>query len=338
MRVTINDIAKAANVSPSTVSRAIANNPRISGPTREKIFRIMKEMNYHPNVIARSLANKSTSIIGLVVTGTTEKAFRHPFFPEILRGAASVAYKNKYKILISSVNSLDEERQIVDDLTQSGIADGIILLSSRVKDPSISSLMRIKFPFVIVGRPENDTEINWVDNDNVSIGYKLTKHLIEMGCTSIAFLGVDSEFIVTLDRLKGYKKALDEHRIPINEELVAEGKFLEDTGYCLMKKILDKGIIPSGVIACDDLQAFGAIKCLNENGLKVPGDVAVAGFNNVPLSTYFNPPLTSVDINAFNLGAKAFELLMASINSEYKSFNRSIISAELIIRESTLRK
>lgn len=338
MRVTINDIAKAANVSPSTVSRAIADSPRISKATKKKIFRIMEEMNYYPNVIARSLARKSTNIIGILVMGTTEKAFQHPFFPEILRGVASVAYKNNYKILISSATNMDEQREIVNDLTQSGITEGILLLSSGVKDPSIRYLREIQFPFVIVGRPDNENEVNWVDNDNVSVGYQMTRHLIEVGCTEIAFLGVDSKFIVTLDRLKGYKMALQDNNIVINEDLIIEGKFVDDTGYDLMKKLMDKGIVPSGVIACDDLLAFGAIKYLNEKGLKVPDDVAVAGFNNVPLSSYFTPPLTSVDINAFSLGAKGFELLLTCMKSEYKSFNRAIIPSELIIRESTMKK
>ncbi|ANX00909.1 transcriptional regulator [Thermoclostridium stercorarium subsp. leptospartum DSM 9219] len=338
MRVTINDIAKAANVSPSTVSRALADSPRISKATKRKIFKIMEEMNYYPNVIARSLARKSTNIIGVLVMGTTEKAFQHPFFPEILRGVASVAYKNEYKILISSVTDMDEQRKIVNDLTQSGITEGLLILSSGVNDPTIPYLKEIQFPFVIVGRPDNENEVNWVDNDNVSIGYQMTRHLIEVGCTDIAFLGVDKKFMVTLDRLKGYKMALKENNIPLNEDLIVEGKFVDDTGYDLMKKLLDHGIVPSGVIACDDLLAFGAIKCLNEKGLRVPEDVAVAGFNNVPLSSYFTPPLTSVDINAFSLGAKGFELLLNSIKSEVKSFNRAIIPFQLIVRESTMKK
>lgn len=337
MGVTINDIAKAAKVSPSTVSRTIANNPRISERTREKIFKLMKEMNYHPNMIARSLAKKSTKIIGVVVTGSTEKAFQHPFFPEILRGIASVAYKNKYKILISSVNSAKEEKKVVNEFAKSGITAGIILLASRVKNPSIGELMEIGFPFVVVGRPENEREVNWVDNDNVSIGYDLTKHLIEMGHKEIAFLGASPEFIVTLDRLKGYKKALADHNIPVKNELIVEGKFVDDTGYGLMKELLDKGIMPTGVIACDDLLAFGAINLLNERGFKVPDDIAVSGMNNVPLDEYFNPPLTSVDVNAFSLGAKAFDLLIANIDSEYKSIDRAMVPAQLIIRKSTLK-
>lgn len=336
MAVTINDIAKAAKVSPSTVSRTIANNPRISEQTRDRIFKLMKDMNYHPNMIARSLANKSTKIIGVVVTGSTEKAFQHPFFPEILSGIASVAYKSKYKILISSVNSAKEEKKVVAEFAKSGITSGIILLASRVKNPSIDELRQMDFPFVVVGRPEHEREVNWVDNDNVSVGYELTRHFIEKGHKEIAFLGASAEFTVTLDRLKGYKRALVDFNIPLKEELVVKGKFVDDTGYGLMKELLDREVKPTGVIACDDLLAFGAINLLHERGFKVPEDIAVAGVNNVPLDEYFNPPLTSVEVNAFSLGAKAFDLLLANMSKEYTSIDRAIVPAKLIARKSTM--
>ncbi|MCX8128745.1 MAG: LacI family transcriptional regulator [Clostridia bacterium] len=338
MGVTINDIAKVANVSPSTVSRVIANNPRISIATREKILKIMKDMNYHPNMIARSLANKSTKIVGLVVPGTTEKAFQHPFIPEIIRGIISVAHKNDYKILISSATSIKEEKQIVNDLANGGIAEGIILLASRVNDPTITELSKKEFPFVVVGRPSNDQAVNWVDNNNYSIAYNLTKHFIDQGHKRIALIGFSSGVVVTLDRLKGYKKALEDHNIAFDEDLTIEGKFIDDTGYEQMKKLMDKKTGPTGVIACDDFLAFGAIKYLTESGLKIPEDVAVAGFNNTPLSDHFIPPLTSVEVNAFSLGSNAFELLTVGINSDYKSYNRAIVPAELVIRQSTLRK
>lgn len=336
MGVTINDIAKAAKVSPSTVSRTIANNPRISKKTRERILKLMEEMNYHPNMIARSLANKSTKIIGVVVTGTTEKAFQHPFFPEILSGIASGAYKNKYQILISSVNSAIEEKKVVTEFAKSGITSGIILLASRVKNPSVDELRKIGFPFVVVGRPEYEREVNWVDNDNVHIGYDLTTHFIEKGHKDIAFLGASSEFNVTIDRLEGYKKALLDHNLPVRDELIVNGKFVDDTGYALAQELLSRGVKPTGVITCDDLLAFGVIKYLNEIGMRVPEDVAVAGVNNVPLDEYFSPPLTSVDVNPFSLGAKAFDLLMADMNKEYASIDRAIVPTKLIIRKSTM--
>ncbi len=336
MTVTINDIAKAAKVSPSTVSRVIANNSRISKATTEKVLKIMKEMNYHPNIIARSLASKSTQIIGVVVPGSTEKAFQHPFFPEILRGIASVAYKNGYNILISSTSDINEEKRIIKEFAKGGITEGIVLMTSRLNDPSVSELMKLNFPFVVVGRPQKENEVNWVDNNNFSISYELTNHFISQGYKKIAFLGVSSEYTVTVDRLEGYKKALHDNNILFDNDFVVEGEFIDDTGYDLMNKLFTKEIVPEGVIACDDLLAFGVIKAISDKGLDVPGDIAVAGFNNVPLADYFMPSLTSVEVNAFNLGLKAFELLLADIKSEQKSFNRAIIPAELVIRKSSL--
>jgi len=338
MKVTINDVAKIANVSPSTVSRVIAGNPRISEETREKVLKIMKELNYYPNIIARSLANKSTKIIGVIVPGTTEKAFQHPFLPEILRGIASAASKNKYKILISSATSIKEEKETIDELANGAITEGIILLTSRVKDPCIQEMMKLRFPFVVVGRPSQEDKINWVDNNNSSISYELTRHFLDQGHKEIAFLGFSKEYMVTVDRLEGYKKALEEYNIKFDSKLVVEGEFIDDTGYSLAKKLFERGKKPSAIIACDDLLAFGVIKYLNEKGIKVPQDIAVAGFNNVPLSDYFVPSLTSVEVNAFNLGYQAFQLLMNSISSNLTSINRSIVSAELIIRESSLKK
>lgn len=337
MGVTLNDIAKIAKVSPSTVSRAIANNPRISSETREKIFKIMKELNYHPNIIARSLANKSSRIIGVIIPGLAEKAFQYPFFPEVLSGISSVAHKHKYNILIANVSNLDEEKQALKEFSLGGITEGIILLASRVKDPSVAELLKINFPFVVIGRPEQENEVNWVDNNNFAVGYELTKHFLDQGHQKIAFLGVSPNHIVTLDRLNGYKQALNDKGLPVDERLIVESKFIEDNGYDLMKKLLTRGITPTGVIAGDDLLAFGAIKFINEQGWKVPEDIAVAGFNNVALADYSYPPLTSVEINAFSLGSKAFELLLATIKSDYKSYNRAIVPAELVIRASTVK-
>lgn len=338
MRVTLNDIAKIAKVSTSTVSRAIANNPKISVATREKIFKIMRELNYHPNIIARSLANKSTRIIGIIIPGMAEKAFQNPFFPEVLRGISSIAYKYKYNVLISSVSNLEEERQTLKQFAQGGITEGIILLASRVGDPSVAELTKLGFPFVVIGKPENESEVNWVDNNNFTIGYELTKHFIQQGHRKIAFLGLSSNYIVTLDRLKGYKKALEDNGIPVDESLIVESKFIDDSGYELMKQLIERGKKPTGVMAGDDLLAFGAMKYINELGLKVPDDIGVSGFNNVQLANYSIPPLTSVEVNPFLLGSKAFELLLAAIDSDYKSYNRAIVPAELVIRDSTQKK
>lgn len=335
MNVTLNDIARLANVSPSTVSRVIADNPRISMETREKVHKIMAEHNYHPNIIARSLASKSTNIIGVIIPETTEKAFQHPFYPEILRGITSIAHKHDYHILISSAADVKEEEHIINKFVKGRITEGLILMTSRMNDPTAMELTKMNFPFVVVGRPVMDEKINWVDNDNVSVSYELTKHFLQQDIKKIAFLGVSPEYIVTLDRLQGYKMALKDFGIPYDENLVVEGRFIDDTGYDLMKTLFDKGIRPEGVIACDDLLAFGAIKLIKECGLKVPKDIAVAGYNNVPMADFMSPSLTSVEVKAYSLGTSAFELLMNNLKNSIRNYNRTIVPAQIVYRNST---
>ncbi|MFC5703400.1 LacI family DNA-binding transcriptional regulator [Cohnella faecalis] len=337
MGITIGDIAKKANVSKATVSRVISDHPKISAKTKERVLKVMDEFDYHPNMIARSLAHRSTKIIGVVIPGISEKSFKHPFFPEMLRGAASVAQKNHYNILMSAVSTAEMETQVINELAKGGIVEGIILMGATVHDKFISELLKLKFPFVVVGRPENQDSVSWVDNDNVQAAYELTKHFIEQGHSRIAFLGASSIDIVVIDRLEGYKKAMREHGLPINEKLIIEDKNIDGDGYAFMKALMKRQEPMTGLIAMDDFMAFGAIKYINECGLSVPDDIAVAGFNNVLLSNYSTPPLTSVEVNPFHLGTRAFELLIANLTSSYKSIDRAIIPADLVVRQSTLR-
>lgn len=337
MGVTINDVARAAKVATSTVSRVIANNPKISAETRERVQKLIKEMNYHPNMIASSLANRSTKIIGLVVQGTTEKAFGHPFMPEIIRGITSMAHQYGYKILISSADDLEEEKELISNLSRDGIVEGIILTASRIQDPSIAELDKQKFPFVLIGRPSDSELINWVDNDNFSVSYELTKHFINQGHRKIAFLGVSSEVIVTLDRYEGYKKALEDSGIEVNPGLVVKGKFLDNSGYDMMKRLMDIKADLTGVIACDDFIALGAIKLLMEHGISIPEDIAIAGFNNTLLAEHSIPALTSVEINAGVLGSCAFELLYNHIQNQNMDVKHTIVPAEIIQRSSSIR-
>lgn len=336
LRVTISDVAQKAKVSPSTVSRVITDDPRISIKTKTKVLKIMKEMNYHPNIIARSLVKRATQIIGVIIPGMAEQSFQHPFFPELLGGIGSMAYEKGYKILLSNVSTIEEEERTVKEFIFGGVTEGIILVTSRFQDSTINELIKTDFPFVSIGRSENP-HVNWVDNDNFLIGYQLTEHFISQAHQKIAFLGYSPGYVVTRDRADGYKKALQDYGLPVEEGLIVESKFISDNGYDLMKKLLDKGIAPTAVIACDDLLAFGAIKAITDYGLRVAQDIAVAGINNVPQADYYNPPLTSVEINAFSLGTKAFEMLWTILDSEIKSYNRAIIPAQLVIRKSSSR-
>lgn len=333
---TINDIAKAANVSPSTVSRVIANSQLISEATREKVKEIMKQMNYHPNMIARSLVNKSTKIIGTLIPGTSEKAFQHPFFPEILRGITTSANKHGYNILLSNAGSPEEEASVISEMVSGGIAEGIILMTSRTNNSPVKDLVSRDFPFVMVGRPDakNKDDICWVDNDNFKAGYELTKYFIEKGRREIALIGTSPDYMVTIDRLNGYKKALEKYNIPFNPDLIVNGKFMDGNGYEMTRALMQKNQHFSGLIACDDFQAYAAIHYLMEKGLKVPQNVAVAGFNNVTLSEYNIPSLTSVEVNAYSLGVRAFELLLYMLKGNQSHKINEYVPTEIITRKS----
>lgn len=333
---TINDIAKAANVSPSTVSRVIADSSLISEATRRRVREIMKEMNYHPNMIARSLVNKSTKIVGTLIPGTSEKAFQHPFYPEILRGITTRANQHGYNILLSNAGSAEHEAHVINEMVNGGIIEGLILMTSRINDKSIKKLLEMDFPFVMVGRPDvgGSGDIYWVDNDNFSAGYNLTKYFIEKGHRKIAFIGVTPEYMVVVDRLNGYKKALADYGIEFNEKLIVDSEFMSDDGYEITEELLRRGEKFTGLIAADDFQAYAAIHMIFEKGLRVPEDIAVAGFNNVTMSEYNIPSLTSVEVHAFDLGGKAFELIYGRIKNSASVKRSEFVGAEIIKRKS----
>lgn len=338
MRVTIVDIAKKANVSPSTVSRIISNDARISKATKEKVTEIMNEMGYHPNVVARSLVNKSTKTIGLIIPGITEKEYQHPCFIEALRGAGYAANKNKYNIQLTSINSYEEEKWAITELTRGGAVDGILLIGWSISPEACREIKKMDFPFVTIGKIENEENVCCVDNNNFSIGYDLTVHLLNQGCKKIAFIGYSKTFSVETERVRGYKKALEDYHISCDSRFMIEGNYIKNNGYDLIKQIFAQDIVPDGVIASDDFLAYGALQFIKEQRLKVPEDIAVVGFNNALASGYFSPSLTSVEVNSFRQGEKAVELLISRIKSSDKSYSTVIIPGDLVIRESSLRR
>ncbi|WP_238883954.1 LacI family DNA-binding transcriptional regulator [Clostridium sp. YIM B02551] len=331
MSVTIRDVAKKAGVSASTVSRVIANSPRISEDTKIRVQRVIKELDYHPNAIARSLAKSSTRTIGLVLPNEAEDLFKNPFFINAMTGINICAQKMGYYIMYSFSKNEEEEFELVKKFTSSNLVDGVILLIARANDRCIEYLKDMEFPFSVIGRPEDTSEVLWVDNDNFNAMYNVVSKLLQKGIKKIGFISGDKEWNVSKDRLNGYLQAHSVHGVQVNESLIVQRiKFNEEEGYDAMKLIAESEI-PQVVVTTDDLFSFGALKYLNENNLK---DVALVGFNNTPLAAYQNPPLASVDINAEKLGYYAAKLLLGSLNDSNLERNHYIIETNLIARES----
>ncbi len=332
MAITIKDVAKLANVSPSTVSRVISQSPRISEATKQLVYAAMDELKYKPNAIARNLANASTKTLGLIIPNQDENLFKNPFFIQAMRGISIYAQKKNYKIMFNYGASPEDELFFVHEFVNSKWVDGIILLTAYENDMCIEYLSDEAFPFVVVGRPCNIHDIMWVDNDNFQATYNLVNTLIQKGCQDIGFIGGPQKYIFSKDRLEGYKRSLELRNLSVNEALIIEADdFTEEDGYKGMAEIC-KHRIPHAVVTTDDLLGFGVLKYLREHNLKVK----VTGFNNIPLSEYQTPSLTSVDIKAEDLGYNAAKLLIRSLEGVENTVNHYIVGTDLIERNSTL--
>lgn len=332
---TIKDVAERARVSPSTVSRVISNSPRISNKTKEKIHAIMDEMGYYPNAIARSLAKNRTGTIGVILPTTSEDVFLNPFFPEALRGITKAAASVELDILISTNLDKKGELKVIENFIRSSKVDGIILMSNKLDDECIEYLYSIDFPFSLIGTPNTHMEkINHVDNDNLLAAFELTKHMISIGRKRIAMIAGEESLIMTQKRIQGYKKALEEEGLVFDESLIFMGSFDEKTGREYGKTIASMKDMPDGIIVTDDLVAYGALRSIEELGIKVPADIAMASFNNSILSQYANVPLTSVEINSAELGSKAIELLVDAIDKGVRG-RRIITPYTIYMRKST---
>ncbi|WP_339063878.1 LacI family DNA-binding transcriptional regulator [Tepidibacillus marianensis] len=335
MAITIKDVAKLANVNPSTVSRVIANNPRISEKTKRIVREAMEQLGYHPNLNARSLVNRNTQTIGIIMPSSAEKAFQNPFFAEVLRGISSKANQQEYAIYMSTGVTEEEIYRGVVNMVQGRRVDGVILLYSRVNDSIMNFLQEENFPFVVIGKPSNHPElITHVDNDNRNAACEVTDYLIQLGHQNIAFVGGSLELVVTIDRLEGYKQALQTADIAIREEYLFQEEFLKEGGQEAVGELFSLPEPPTALVVTDDLMAFGVLSTLYERGFRVPEDISVVSFNNVMLAEFSRPSLTSVEINIYQLGLEAVQCLIDRIREPELPTKRVIVSHQLIVRDS----
>ena len=332
MAITIKDVAELAGVSPSTVSRVIHNNPKISEDTKKIVNKAMEKLKYHPNAVARSLANSSTKTIGLILPNSSDDLFTRPFFIEAMRGISIYAQDNNYNLMYCFSKSEEEEVNFIRNYINSGWVDGIVLFTARKEDKCIAYLQKRDFPFVVIGQPDIGENILWVDNDNIQSMYNVTSYLVEKGFREIALITGPEQFAVTQNRLSGYLQALKARGLKENKDLILQGEsFSENAGYICMKKILKSKVTVEAVAAADDFLAFGAIKAMKEENMELP----IIGFNNSPRSAIQTPSLSSVDINPVLLGKNAAELLIKSLQNKLIPFKNVIVGTRLIERDTT---
>lgn len=338
MDVTIKDVAREAQVAPSTVSRVLKDSPSISSETKERVREVMVRLGYTPNFQARSLAAKSTQAIGVIMPDTAYHAFKNPFFSVVLRGISQNAHQHKFGLYLSTSPTKDGIYEEVVSMVQGKRVDGVILLYSRKNDEVIRYLEKSKFPFTVVGRPlHHDKKITFVDNDNFQAAKQVTEYLIQLGHSQIAFMGGNDQFAVSIDRFNGYRRALDEAKMVFSKDyLVGEHEFNEN-GLEAVRKLMALESRPTAIVAEDDLTGYELLSYLEKLDILVPRDVSIIGFNNLMLSKHSRPPLTSVEINIFQLGTEAANCLFEKIEDPKTLPKRITIPTQLVERESCCR-
>ncbi len=332
MNVTINDVAKAAGVSTSTVSRVISDSPRISNETKLRVKKVIKELNYYPNAIARSLANKTSKTIGLILNTEAQSLVRNPFFIQAMTGVSRYAQENNYNVMFAYNKSEDEDLNIAVRYVNSRSVDGIILFTSRTNDKCIDFLTKHEFPFSVIGRPDQVEGVLWVDNDNFQATYQVTNSLISKGHSKIAFIGGPRGHNVSRDRLEGYRRAMTVHGYPMDKDMMfLDGNFSEEFGSKCMLKIIsanEKGkALPTAIVTSDDMQALGVLNTMRKMNIT---DIAITGFNNTPISTLQNENFTSVDVNANKLGFYAAKILLGKIEGRKNTPTHYIVPTNLV--------
>jgi LacI family transcriptional regulator len=334
-KITIKDIAHMANVSHTTVSRALNDKSRIRNETKEKILAIVRELNYQPNFIARSLVMKRTKTLGLVIT-----TISNPFYIELAQGIEATARGLGYNIILCSTHGdLSVEKQHIDMLRSKGV-DGIIFTSAHLGDPNIVVLAEESFPIVLVNRRTYHSlvreKVDYIGVNNILGGFLAVEHLIRLGHRQIGIIGGSAGSSVALERLEGGKKALQAYNLEQRNEYFWEGDFLKESGYRGGKRFLQMIEPPSAVFAANDYMALGTYQAIAEEGLRIPEDIALVGFNDIEFTGMKGIDLTTIGQKKFEMGALAVKTLVEKIEGgENKSCTKDVLlKPELIIRRT----
>ncbi len=329
--LTILDVALKANVSIATVSRVINNSPHKVNPiTKKKVLKVIRELDYHPNALAKGLLMKKTMTIGIIIPDIS-----NPYYAEIVRGIQDLADPYGYAIIL--LNTDRNQDRIIKHIyfLREKSADGIIFSGGIIQGEKVlSCLKELRERVVVIGRHRVDFPA--VIIDNVGGAMKATQHLIELNHKRIGFIGGPDKSTSAKERLLGYRNALMQRDYPIDKELIRKGDLTARSGYLSAKELIqEKG--PTAIFAANDLMAFGTICAAKESGLRVPDDLAVVGFDNILFGSYFTPPLTTVEIPMYHVGAAAMEMLVNLISKKNAEKLRWF-DTKLLIRDSTAKR
>ncbi|MGM0502384.1 MAG: LacI family DNA-binding transcriptional regulator [Bacillota bacterium] len=332
MGVTIKDIAEKAEVSPTTVSRVLNDKPDVSDETKQKIEEVINELNYNPNGIARGLVLNKTHTLGLVIPDIS-----NPFFPEVAKGIEDKAKEAGYSVIFCNTDNHTQGEKEAIELMKSKQVDGMIvsLAINEENKKELAELAAENFPVVQIDRKIPGAGFPAVVIDNQAASYKATQHLINLGHEKIAHISGNLKVKPAQDRLAGFKEALENNGLESTKEWIREGDYSSQSGYEEMKQLLQLVERPTAVFIANDLMALGAYEAVFEQGLKIPEDISIVGYDDIEVSSVIRPALTTVSQPEYKLGVEAAELLINSLEGEDEIETDQVLAAELVERTSS---
>lgn len=337
-RTTSFDVARLAGVSRSTVSFVLNNVPgiSISEATRQRVLAAAEELKYHPNATGRKLVRGKSYTLGLVLRQSPEQIFADSLLLQVMLGIEQAAAQQGFHVLLKPLepNTDADYTQLV----QENYVDGIILSGPRQDDVQIVQLHQDGFPVILMGQLPGSA-IPFVDIDAVEGAATAVRHLISLGRQRIAMItNAPLEYTSAQQRRDGYLSALRQADIEEEPSLVREGNYTPESGVAAMVTLLELEPCPSAVFVASDVVAMGAVQAIKRAGLRIPEDVAVAGFDDIPLAKYYDPPLTTIRLPAFGLGWAVGERLVRLIQGEELEQEGILLVSELVVRASSLGK
>jgi LacI family transcriptional regulator len=332
MALTLEEIARHAGVSRSTVSRVVNGDPNVSDTTRAHVLGVIQRHNYQPNAAARSLAAGHTRILGLVIPMGVSALFIDPYFPLLIQGVSSACNAHDHSVMLWLADP-EYERRTVHQITNNSLIDGVLIASMLNDDSLVLALSKSTKPFILIGRHPTNRKISYVDVENREGARDATTHLLRLGRQRVAAISGPLNMIAGLDRHDGYLEALRSRGVRVDPRLIVESDFTEAGGYAATQRLV--AFKPDAIFVASDTMALGTLRALREAGLRVPDDVALVGFDDMPFAAHTNPPLSSVRQPIHRTGAMAAETLMDMVTRTDNQPRRLVLPTELVIRSSS---
>lgn len=337
-RVTSRDVAQKAAVSRTTVSLVLNNvdGIQISPETRQRVIDAANELGYVPDATGQALASRRTKAIGLVMTRSPHHIASDTFLPQIMGGMMEVIKDNKLRLLFEAVEAKHQDYAYLE-LARAKHIDGMILLTPRLDDAGLKILEQVDVPTVLMGDMEG-SNLYSVDVDNQLASQEAVQYLLDLGHTEIACIAnAPPTYTSSIERVLGYKNALIKYGVDPDEDMVRYADFTPQSGYEQAKSLLDSGRRFTAIFIASDNVAIGGKAALREAGLKIPDDISMVGFDDIPWAQYADPPLTTVHLHAQELARRACLLLMDLLKGKEPETKRQIIGTQLVVRQSCRR-